>query len=363
VGGSPAAHPAHSAGCRRGLAARRTRVRVSSSGAVLWPRWWWVLGLLGVLLSIWLLVLNWPDARFATIPNAIVLAVSLFGFLAGGPYSLKAAYDTDRARVLVPLATPPLIDEIDIAHLPDPVQRYVRVTGFVGHPRIESVTARMHGRIRSGPDASWIRLDAEQTNTFRERSRLFYFTGSMHFVPVQGYHRFVGPDARMTVKAAALVPVAVATGPELARSETVTMFNDMCVLAPGTLIDRAIVWEPVNSRLCRARFTNAGHTIRAELEFNDAGELVNFWSDDRAETSSNGGAMVAKRWSTPLGPYRSFGPVRLASAGEARWHDPNGSDAYIELSFDDVQFNGAAPIGASPTRRDERDVLNAVKRP
>ena len=37
--------------------------------------------------------------------------------------------------------------------------------------------------------------------------------------------------------------------------------------------------------------------------------------------------------------YRSFGPVRIASGGEARWHEPSGDYAYIELTFDDVQYN------------------------
>jgi hypothetical protein len=45
------------------------------------------------------------------------------------------------------------------------------------------------------------------------------------------------------------------------------------------------------------------------------------------------------RWSTPLGPYRSFGPIRLASGGDARWHEAEGEYAYIELTIDDVRYN------------------------
>jgi hypothetical protein len=45
------------------------------------------------------------------------------------------------------------------------------------------------------------------------------------------------------------------------------------------------------------------------------------------------------RWSTPLADYRPFGPVRLASGGEAQWHEPSGDYAYIELTLDDVQYN------------------------
>ena len=49
----------------------------------------------------------------------------------------------------------------------------------------------------------------------------------------------------------------------MTQGETVTMFNDMCVMAPATLIDPAIVWEPVDARTARASFTNAGYRIRA----------------------------------------------------------------------------------------------------
>jgi hypothetical protein len=121
--------------------------------------------------------------------------------------------------------------------------------------------------------------------------------------------------------------------------ETVTMFNDICVMAPATLIEPTIVWDPVDSRTARASFTNAGHTIRAELAFNEAGELTNFWSEDRYQTSPDGKSAKKVRWSTPLGRYRSFGSVRLASGGQGIWHEPGGEYAYIELTIDDVEYN------------------------
>ena len=89
----------------------------------------------------------------------------------------------------------------------------------------------------------------------------------------------------------------------------------------------------------RAAFSNAGHTIHAELSFNDAGELIDFWSDDRYQISADGKSAKNLRWSTPLRDYRRFGSVRLASRGEARWHEPGGAYAYIELSTDEVRYN------------------------
>jgi hypothetical protein len=312
----------------------------AAAALFIWPRGWWVIGAGAVAVSMVLIDTAWSDARFGTIGNAIAIIGVVFGGLAQGPFSLRAAYDRDVARDLARVAPAAPIEEADLTRLPPPVQRYLRTSGVVGQPRVRNFYVRMHGRIRSGPDARWMPLTAEQYSFADEPARFFYLDASMFAVPVQGYHRYVAVSgASMTVKAAALVPVVHASGPEMSRSETVTLFNDMCVMAPATLIGRSIEWEPVDARTARAAFTNAGHTIRAELTFNEAGELTNFSSDDRSQISPDGKSMRRVRWSTPLGGYRSFGPVRLASRGEGRWHEAERAYAYIELILDEVRYN------------------------
>jgi hypothetical protein len=180
---------------------------------------------------------------------------------------------------------------------------------------------------------------AEQYNVMRPAARLFYFTASMFGVPVQGYHRYAETAASMRVKAAAIVPVVTASGREMTQSETVTLFNDMCLMAPATLIDPAIAWEPVDSHASRARFTHAGITIGAELHFDDRGDLVNFVSDDRYQAGSDGTPMTRTRWSTPVTGYHTQGAFRLPASGEGRWHDAEGDYAYIVLTIERVQYN------------------------
>jgi hypothetical protein len=304
-----------------------------------WPRGWWAIGACAIVVSMFVIVPSWTDAKFGVLGNLVALIGVVFGFLAQGPVSLRAAYEGDVDRAIARVAQTESIREADLAHLPAPVQRYLRGAGVVGQPRVHNFHVRMHGRIRNARDARWMPLAAEQYNFVKDPARLFYLNASMFTIPVQGYHRYVGPSASMTVKAAALVPVVQVSGPEMDQGETVTMFNDMCVMAPATLIDPAIAWEPIDARTARARFTNAGHTIRAELSFNEAGELTDFRSDDRYQTSPDGKSVKKVRWSTPLADYRPFGPVRLASGGEAQWHEPSGDYTYIELTLDDVQYN------------------------
>jgi len=310
----------------------------AAASIFVWPRWWWGLGVCAVGASMVVIVPSWTDARFGALANLVALAGVAFGFLAQGPASLRAAYDRDVDRALARIEASEPIADAHLVHLPAPVQQYLRRSGVIGQRRVRNFRVRMHGRIRSGPDARWMPLTAEQYNVVDEPARLFYMNASMFMIPAQGYHRYIGPSATMRVKAAALIPVVDASGPEMNQGETVTMLNDMCVMAPATLIDPAIVWEPVDARTARARFTNAGQTIRAELTFSEAGELANFWSDDRYQSSPDGTTMRRVRWSTPLADYRSFGPVRLASRGEGRWHEPR-EYTYIELTLDDVQYN------------------------
>jgi hypothetical protein len=110
-------------------------------------------------------------------------------------------------------------------------------------------------------------------------------------------------------------------------------------MAPATLIDPKIEWQPVDAVTVRAIYRNAGHTIDAALSFNEAGELTNFSSHDRGKASSDGKTLTPAMWSTPVERYRPFGHTRLASAGAGRWHEAGGEYNYIELELDDVRYN------------------------
>lgn len=260
-------------------------------------------------------------------------------FLALPTPRLRSAFRDDVRHALDCMA--PALPPITNAHLmrlPQAVQRYLRSAGVVGQPGVANFRIRSHGRIRSDADARWMPLRAEQYTFVRERQRFFYLTSSMFGVPVQGYHRYADGAASMDIRAAGLLPIVNLTGAEMFQSETVTFLNDMCLFAPATLLDPVIVWEELDGRV-RVRFTNAGVAVWADLFFHSSGELIDFVSEDRYRASSDGTRLTKLRWSTPVKPYRPFGPLRLGSGGEARWHTANGSFAYAELELDDVEYN------------------------
>jgi hypothetical protein len=157
-------------------------------------------------------------------------------------------------------------------------------------------------------------------------------------VPFDAFHRYVGGSATFEVRIASLVRVVDARGPEMDQSETVTLLNDMALLAPATLIDPRIRWEPQSDRTVRATFTNEGHTVSATLAFDGTGALVDFWSDDRYRTV-DGKTYEKARWSTPVTMYRDIGGRKVPAQAEARWTLAGTEFAYARFDLVDIAYN------------------------
>jgi hypothetical protein len=248
-----------------------------------------------------------------------------------------------RERLLSGAVSPPRITEADLAPLPEPVRRYVRLSGAVGQPRVHHFRAEWRGRIRAKAEDPWMEFTAEQYDFTDEQSRFFLMDAIRSGLPVDVFHAFEERSATMRVRLLSAVPLVNASGPEMDQAETVTVFNDLCLLAPAALIDPAIRWEPIDGQSARAHYTVGSNTISAVLTFNEAGELVNFVSDDRLAASADGTEFTSQRWSTPVGTYRSFGRRRAPTRGEGHWHPPDGEYTYIELDLLDLEINGGPP--------------------
>ncbi len=304
--------------------------------------WWWAVGLVAVVVSQGLIVSAWNDAWAGTIANVVVFVAALHGLAAHGPKSSRAVFRSAVESAGTRAAPGGVVTNADLGHLPEPVATYVRRSGAVGQPRIASFRARISGRIRSGPTAPWMHFVGEQVNTYgTDLSRVFFMDATMKGLPVDVLHTFVGSTATMRVKLLSVITMVDAAGPDMDRAETVTLFNDMCLLAPAALADAPVTWRPIDDRRVSGTFTHGDHTVSAALVFDEAGDLVDFVSDDRLRASNDGVTFTLQRWSTPWCGYRQFDFRRVGAAGEGRWHapDPEGEFVYLEFRLDDIAYN------------------------
>lgn len=305
-------------------------------------QWWWVPAALGVVLSQILIFGDWSDAKAGTIANVILLIPIVVAALGSAPWSFRSRYDHDVTEGLhQPAAAPKLVTEADIAHLPPAVQRYLEFTGAVGKPRVQNYRLRFGGALRNGPNDKWMPMVAHQQSFVNPPARLFFVEGAMHGVPFAAYHRYVGPQATFQVRAASLVTMVDAHGAEMNHSETVTLFNDMFLLAPATLIDAQILWEELDPLTVRAAWTNAGNTVSAVVTFDPTGALTNFVSDDRSRTV-DGKRYERLHWSTPVSGWHDVDGRKLFGSGDAAWELHGKEFTYARFELLDVEHNVSA---------------------
>ena len=247
-----------------------------------------------------------------------------------------------QAAVAAELAARPLVPgvhlaEADLAGLPAPVRRYVLASGAVGKPRPSNLRLELDALMYRKPRGAGMPATSVQLNWFGRPTRLFLMKARMFGLPVRALHVYREEQATFQVRAAGMMTMVDMEGEEISRAETVTVLNDMCVFAPGALTDPRLAWTPVDDRSARVTLTNGPWQVGATLLFDERDELVDFWSDDRPESSD--GTTVARRWNTPLSEYRDVGGLRLATHGSAVYARPEGPFTYGEFTLRAIAFD------------------------
>jgi hypothetical protein len=298
---------------------------------------WVYLAFIAIIFSQYLIVNNWQDAKFGTIANVLIMIFAVIGFF---QINFKNEYrnevkigllQTKNIRKII------LTDAI-IQDLPEPVQKYIRYTNCIGKPIVNNYRIDFSGKIRSHEKPVWMYLTSEQYNFILTPTRLFYLDATMKNLPVAGFHCFKNGIAYMDIRLLSLFKVEFQKGDVMNVSETVTFFNDMCVMAPATLIDNRIEWLEVENNKVKASFTNNGITISAWLYFNEKGEMVNFVSEDRSALLANGQTTKLK-WSTPIRDYKTINGYKLASYAEAIYTYSDGDFTYATFELKDIGYN------------------------
>lgn len=237
-------------------------------------------------------------------------------------------------------ATP--LHEGDLAALPEPARRYLRVMGALDRPKDWSLCAHWRGRFRRGPDEAWRAVEAWQYNSALEVARVFH----MHFpmggvLPVYVRDTYLSGHGRMLGRVLDLVPVVDATGDALDQGELVTWLNDAVLLAPSMLLRPEVTWSPLDERSFELALTDAGHTVRARVFLDALGRPCDFSTTDRfvEDPFTAKHPLVRARWSTPVEGFETVEGRCVPRRGKAVWHLPQREFAYADLELASISWN------------------------
>lgn len=298
--------------------------------------WYYAAGA-AVVISQVLVITVWKDARFGTVANLFIVAVAVSGF-ATQQFAGRYKKDVRAYTKSCGMFTPALLTEEDMKDLPAPVKKYLHYTYSAGQPKIKNFKVEFTGGIRKKGQQNYMPFTSEQHNFTAAATRLFFMNARMMQLPVAGYHCYKNGRAFMDIRLFSLFKVQYQQGNEMDIAETVTFFNDMCCMAPATLIDKRIQWLHTNGNTVEAAFTVNKITINATLVFNEEGQLLNFISKDRYAQMNNG-SMQRLTWSTPLKDYKEINGYRLPGYAEAVYTYPDGDFVYGTFRLTNIAYN------------------------
>jgi len=298
---------------------------------------WSLVPFVSIPLSQYLIFTSWKDAKWGTTVNVIILVAAIIGY---GSWRFNASYKNE-IKINLKKSTldqDSILTEYDLLELPELIQKYIRYTGALGKPKVKNFKVEFSGQIRKNEESDWMPFTSQQYNFMASSTRLFFMKATMKHLPIAGYHRFINGQAYMDIRLFSLYTVQYQSGKEMGIAETVTFFNDMCCMAPATLIDKRIKWLEAGDRKVNAQFTNNNISISAWLYFNDQGELVNFISNDRYAAQENN-TMNQLPWSTPLKNYKDFSGHKLPSYADAIYIYPKSPFWYGAFTLRKIEYN------------------------
>lgn len=319
---------------------------------------WWAVALGAVIVSQVAISSAWSEARTGTLANVALLLAAGYAMAYQGPGSFHAQWTKGSKAALAGAGGAlRLVTDDDLDDLPEPLAAYIRRSGAAGRPRPERLYVEFRGRIRGDKGEPWMPFAGRQVSTFGSNpQRWFILDATRGGLPVTVLHHYGNATASMRGKLLSLLTVLDVSGPELDRAETVTVFNDLVVLAPGAIPGAPVTWTQIDEQRVRGVFTHGPHSVSAELTFDEHHQLVDFVSQDRPRVVADGTSFTSQQWSTPL-PHSRVRDGQRGLSGSARWRDGDGWFTYVEIEFDLIVDNPSTVESASriDVRRERQD--------
>ena len=296
----------------------------------------WVVGLAAVVVSQILAIWFWKDARFATIPNLLILTVAISAW-GGQAFEKLTRRETQAAAAAVNRAGLSIFEEKVAAGLPEPVGRWLLASGAVGREHVVSGLVTQKARMKMKPgQEKWLHATASQITTVDPPA--FVWTVNLQMNPLMhmaGRDKFVDGKGAMRILMNGLINVVNEAGEKLDEG-TIQRYLGELVWFPTLAVSPLVTWEALDEHSARATMTYMGTTGSGTFWFDAQGNFVRFsaWRYMGNEPESE-----RREWVLTVDDYREFDGIRVPSKMKATWRLEEGDWTWLDLEITDIQYN------------------------
>src|SRR5215208_6228212 len=214
-----------------------------------------------------------------------------------------------------------VVTEAMLKDLPEPVRRYLKHTGIVGKPSVDTVYLEQKGQMYLGSKQGWVPLDAEEHYTVQPPG--FVWDATIHRGPLpiaRGRDMYAGGEGRMLIKAGSLFTVVDDEGPEINQGSLMRYLSEM-IWFPTAFLHDNVSFEDINDTSARVTLTDRGRSVSATMYFDEEGKFTDFVAKRYRMVE---GGYDLETWSAPAYEYGELAGLKLPLRGGAVW-TPSGS--------------------------------------
>ena len=299
-------------------------------------QWWSILAILALILSTILTILVWKDARFATIPNAIILVVAGFSF-SQVAFNKKVSNEIAQIFAQNTGLESTIVTTEQLAELPSPVAKWLQASGVVGKEEIHSVFLKQKAQMKMKPgQEKWNEATAEQY--FALEKPAFVWKVSMNippFIKITGRDKFVDGKGEMQIKLFSLVNVVNEKGGKMDEG-TLQRYLGEIVWFPSVALSPFITWEAIDSLSAQATIKYKGTKGLGTFHFNENGDFIRY---SALRYKDNEPDARRYEWVIDVKEHAVMNGVKIPVKMTATWKLDEGDWTWLELQIKEIRYN------------------------
>ncbi|WKK74747.2 hypothetical protein QYS49_24085 [Marivirga salinae] len=296
----------------------------------------WLLGFIAVLISQILIILFWKDAKFGTLPNIVVLIVSMI-FYGHFNFQEMVAQETTNLISQSKTSKTQLVSESDLNDLPKPVKMWLKNSGVIGKPFITKGKVIQEAKLKMKPEQEdWLDAKAIQYTTIDIPAFLWQVDVKMNsIVNFQGRDKFIDGKGEMLIKLNSLINIVDEKGEKLNEGTMQRYLGEM-VWFPSLALRNYISWKQTNDSTATATMEYQGTKATGTFFFNSDGDFIKFSADRFKGNEKNS---KRYKWILTVEEYNSFEGIKVPSIMKATWKLENKDWTWLKLEIKDINYN------------------------
>ncbi|MCU7695492.1 DUF6544 family protein [Haoranjiania flava] len=276
----------------------------------------WLVGLGAVVISQSLILMFWKDAKFGTLPNMLILLVTMISY---GHFNFQKLVQQETRHLLSQnkLVKNKIINENDIGYLPEPVKNWLRACGAVGNPytSIGKVTQKAEMKMKPEQE-NWASATAIQYTTIGNPAFIWTVHVKMNsLLNFQGRDKFKYGKGTMLIKMNSLINVVNERGEKLNEGALQRYLGEM-VWFPSLALSPYITWEQIDDNKATATMTYKNTSGSGTFYFNSKGDVTKFsalrYKDNEPDAKRH-------KWEMNITDYKIFEAIKVPAKMTSTW--------------------------------------------